>query len=94
MMLLSHIFVAVFSIILASISWFRPTRTLLFASYSLVGATLATGIGLVVTASVSMLHLCLSGLTYTIITIAILTMARQKQHIQEHAKEAASETSV
>lgn len=78
MILLLHIFIAVLSVVLASIALARPTRHLLTLSYGMVGATIATGVTLVVIAPVSMLHLCISGLVYTIITLAILTMARQK----------------
>lgn len=88
MLLLVHIVVALASIGFASYMLLAPTRGKLPVSYTLIGMTLVSGIGLVVVNPAHMLHACLSGITYTIIVTALtaVTQVRLKraQTTEEH----------
>ena len=78
--LLIHIIIAISSIIVASIIFFKPSLKRFYVSYGLIVATVATGTGLLILNPSNILHTCLSGLFYltvvSIITIASHVRAR------------------
>ncbi len=79
--LLTHIIIAVSSIVLASIVFFKPSIKRFAASYGFIIATVASGTLLLVLNPSNILHTCLSGLFYvtvvSIITIASHVRARK-----------------
>ena len=81
MFLLIHIIIAVSSLIVASIVFFKPSIKRVAASYGFIVATVASGTLLLVLNPSNILHTCLSGLGYlsvvTIITIATHVRARK-----------------
>jgi len=68
MALLIHLACALASIIITSLTVFRPTKSKLSLSSASVAATLATGTYLVVSTHSNLLSSCLSGLFYLAIT--------------------------
>jgi hypothetical protein len=74
MVILIHVLIALASIGVASVAYFKPSMKLLVASYGLIVATVASGTYLVVAAQASILHACLSGLFYVTV-VSIVTIA-------------------
>jgi hypothetical protein len=73
MIVFLHVFIALMSIAHVTYTYFRPTRKQLFISYSFVGLTVASGVGLVVLEPAHMIQACTSGLIYlAIMTVAIM----------------------
>lgn len=74
MILLTHILIALASLVFAAIAFIRPTRSRLHLSYLLTGLTIATGTYLVISAPAHMIQSCLTGLVYLgVITTAIVS---------------------
>ncbi len=78
MVLLLHIVSALSSLVFSSYAYFQPSERLLRLSYGLVGITLASGTFLVLSQSVNILSVCLSGLLYIVVVAVSLVLARQK----------------
>lgn len=78
MVVILHILIAVSSIILATAVFLKPNRSLLQASYGFIAATLVSGVCLVWVAPTKMLHVCVSGLLYTVVVTVITVMARAR----------------
>lgn len=78
MVVILHILIAVSSIILATAVFLKPNRSLLQVSYGFIAATLASGVYLVWVAPTKMLHVCVSGLLYTLVVVAITAMAHSR----------------
>ena len=70
MLLLTHIIIALASIATTTLLAFSPSRTKFYASYILIGLTLATGTYLVISLHAPMLKTCLSGLAYLAVALA------------------------
>lgn len=87
MILLTHILIAISSIIYTSLLLIQPSRTKLRTSYILIAATLASGTYLTVLNPVHMLQTCTTGLIYVVIVSAGIFIARQ-QLIKREAKDA------
>jgi hypothetical protein len=83
MLLLSHIIIALASVVYASYLILRPSKTGLRVSYGLVAATLASGTYLVVSTGAPMLSSCMSGLFYTGFVSVVLAYANRKLALQE-----------
>jgi len=81
MILLIHILIAVTSIAIASVTFFKPTIKRIGTSYGFIVATVASGTLLIVVNSADILHTCISGLTYltivTLVTIATHVRVRK-----------------
>lgn len=86
MIIILHILIALSSIILTSYVFLRPTRQALRLNYGLIGATLASGMYLVVSAPAHMLETCLMGITYLTIVSVGTAVARVKVAQIEAAK--------
>lgn len=86
MVILIHVLIALASIGVASVTYFKPSMKLLATSYGLIVATVASGTYLVVVAQASILHACLSGLFYvTVVSIVtIATHVRVRNLAAEH----------
>jgi hypothetical protein len=82
--LLIHIVIALASVAIASVTFFKPSIKRLFASYGFILATVASGTYLIFTMSGSILKSCLTGLFYvtvvSIITIATHVRVRKLAH--------------
>lgn len=73
MIVFLHVLIALASIAHITFAYFRPTRKQLVISYSFVGLTLASGIGLVATEPAHMIQACTSGLVYlAVMSVAIM----------------------
>lgn len=78
MLLVSHIVIALISIIWASYAVFAPSRTKIAVSWSLVAATLITGTGLVINTGHHILQACISGLLYTAVVTTMIVIAQRR----------------
>lgn len=78
MILLTHILIAISSIIYTSLLLVQPSRTKLRTSYILIAATLASGTYLTILNPVHMLQTCTTGLVYVVIVSAGVYIARQQ----------------
>ena len=63
-MIILHIAVAFASIVLTSLAYFALSRRALSGAYIAAGATLASGIALIVMSPSAILHVCIAGITY------------------------------
>lgn len=78
MILLTHILIAISSIIYTSLLLVHPSRTKLRTSYILIAATLASGTYLTILNPVHMLQTCTTGLVYVVIVSAGVFIARRQ----------------
>lgn len=77
MILISHIIIALSSIVLSAYLMVRPKASLLKASYVLVALTLTTGTVLIFNGA-NVLHTCLSGLIYSLVVAGATEVARRR----------------
>lgn len=77
MVLISHIIIALASIVLSAYLMLRPHNSLLKVSYALIGLTLATGTALIFTGA-NVLHTCLSGLIYSLVVAGATEVTRRR----------------
>jgi len=75
-MIIFHIIVAVASIIFTSLAYVVLSRRALMGAYVTAGATLTSGIALVVISPSTMLHVCIAGITYLAIVSLGIALAR------------------
>ncbi len=80
MIITTHIFIAILSIIIATYVLFKPSYKGLFYSYILVGSALISGTYLVVSTKSSILSACITGLIYTALVTATLIIAEKRLH--------------
>lgn len=78
MLLISHITIALLSLLGAGLAVARPSRQLLGASYGLVGLTVATGTLLTLQSPAHLMHACVTGLTYLAVAFALTLVARHR----------------
>jgi len=83
-MIILHIAIAVLSLILAATALIRPS----LGQVKLVGATtiatLTTG-AVLIAQGASMLHMCLSGLLFTTLTVTAMSVSLRMLHRQQAA---------
>lgn len=77
-MLIVHIAIALASLIAATYALVRSSRRSLNASYALMALTLATGTYMAVALQASLLHVCLSGITYLAVAFVLTAAASSK----------------
>lgn len=78
MMVMFHVFAALSSIILTSITYFSPSRMKLRGAYGLTALTLASGFYLVASKPEHMLQSCMMGVAYiTLVTVGIIAVRRK-----------------
>ncbi|GAC1371051.1 MAG: hypothetical protein NVSMB39_4460 [Candidatus Saccharimonadales bacterium] len=78
MLLISHIIIALLSLVAAAAAFFKPSQVTLRASYILVGLTLASGTALVITLPAHLMQTCVTGLTYLAFVFSAILAARHK----------------
>lgn len=78
MLLITHIIVAITSLIFTTALLFQPSKRGLIVGYSLVGFTLASGTYLVVSTHSSILQGCMTGLIYLAFASVGLAVAQFK----------------
>lgn len=77
-MIIFHIIVALASIIFTSLAYFALSPRALAGAYITAGATLASGIALVIMSPSSMLHVCLAGIAYLAVVSLGIMLARNR----------------
>ena len=82
---LTHIVIALSSVVLSSFVFFKPTVKRLYASYGFIVATVASGSYLILTTSGSILRSCLTGLFYVTV-VSLITIATHVR-VRKLAKE-------
>jgi hypothetical protein len=86
MLLITHILVALASIVLTTYSLFRPSKATLNTGYGLAALTLVSGTVLVISSGSNLLRSCLTGITYFGIVAIGLKLAKAKLAKQEIEK--------
>lgn len=76
MVVFFHVIVALAGVVVATFSLLSPSKSRLIAAYSLIAGTLASGIYLVWLMPSKMVHVCIAGLVYTVVTGAMIFAAR------------------
>ena len=80
MVLLTHIIIAIISVIVAVILLARPSQTLVKTELGLIAGTLLSGIVLLFQGA-SLLHLCVSGLLFTSLSVAAVVIAVRRMQL-------------
>ena len=78
MILITHIVVAVASLIWTGIAYFYPSKAKLRVAYTLVALMLATGFSLVLSRPAHMTQTCIEGLVYLAVVSFAIVSARHK----------------
>ena len=78
MLLLSHIIIALVSLLAAGLALVKPGSRSLNFSYVLVGLTVATGTILTVQSPAHLMQACATGLIYLAMAFALIAAARQR----------------
>lgn len=76
MIILTHVIIALLSLIFASLSVIRPTRRILGVNYAFIAGTVVSGTYLVIVMPAHLVSACVSGLTYIAIA-TVLTIVAQ-----------------
>jgi len=83
MILLTHILIAVASLISTTWLAFTPSKAKFYTSYALIGLTLASGTYLVISLHAPMLKTCLTGLVYLSVAVGGVVVAHYRLARQE-----------
>jgi 5-bromo-4-chloroindolyl phosphate hydrolysis protein len=78
MLLIAHILVALSGLAAAGLAFLKPSDTKINTSYALLASTILSGVLLIVIAHASILHTCVSGLTFTALMYAGIAAASRK----------------
>ena len=78
MLLILHISIALSSLAVAGLAYFKPNQTSLRTSYALVGLTAATGTILTIQMPAHLMQTCATGLVYLGVVFTAIVSARQK----------------
>jgi hypothetical protein len=78
MVLLLHVVIALSGLISSTLLYLDPTKKKLFVTYSLVGATFATGFYLVLKNPSHLVSSCVMGLIYLGVSLAAIFSAKSK----------------
>ncbi len=78
MIILIHILIAFSSIAIATLTLFRPSKKVFYASYVGVLLTLISGVYLVTMSPAQIVHVCISGLLYLALVTTVTVFARVK----------------
>lgn len=85
MILVTHIIIAISSVILAAVVAARPSMTLVKVVSGTIIATLASG-SLLIFQGADILHLCLSGLAFTVFTVGAVAVALRRMKLAEQVQ--------
>ena len=80
MVLLTHIIIAIISVIVAVILLARPSQVLVKTELGLIAGTLLSGIVLLFQGA-SLLHLCVSGLLFTSLSVVAVVIAVRRMQL-------------
>lgn len=83
MVLISHIIIALISLVLAAVSIARPSTKLVKTVSATTIATLASGTILIFQGA-SVLHLCMSGLLFTTLTVSAIAISVRRMKLAEN----------
>ncbi len=78
MLLLTHIAIALSSLLVSAYLYVRPSRNMLGMSYGLVAATIVTGTALVILSGTHILEACTMGLIFAALSIYAASAAKHK----------------
>jgi len=78
MIIVSHIIIALISVILSALVFFKPKKSTLYTTYILTALTLISGAYLVATTHASMTAACITGIVYISIVLIGLVPAHNK----------------
>jgi len=78
MIILTHIVIALASLVCASYAFFRPSKKVIRASYALISATFASGTYLIVSTRTHLLESCVMGLAFIGSTLVATVVAERK----------------
>jgi hypothetical protein len=85
MIILIHVIIALTSIVIASLAFFKPTLRKLIVSYGFILGTVASGTYLLITIPSHILQSCLTGLAY----LTIVSFATIAAHVRLHQRQLA-----
>lgn len=85
MLLLIHISIALLGLGAAGFAYIKPSTTKINVSYGLLASTLLSGIMLIFVNQASILHTCVSGLTFTAIMYIGIAASQHKLNLQKHS---------
>lgn len=80
MILLTHIVIAIISLIIAVALFVRPSQTLVKLELGLIAGTLISGTALLFLGA-SLLHLCVSGLLFTSLSVAAVVVSVRRMKL-------------
>ena len=80
MVLLTHIIIAIISVIVAVVLLARPSQVLVKTELGLIAGTLLSGIVLLFQGA-SLLHLCVSGLLFTSLSVVAVVIAVRRMKL-------------
>jgi hypothetical protein len=87
LLLISHICIALSSILATTYAFAAPTKNKLYASYGLIGLTVATGTDLVIVTHARLESACLTGLLYLgLVSIGIIAVHYRLAMAEQHNK--------
>ena len=78
LLLLTHITIALGSLVIAGLGLVRPSETMLKRSYTAIAATLVSGTALTIASHSPILQSCMTGLTYLAIVTAATAFAKYR----------------
>jgi hypothetical protein len=78
MILITHIIIALSSVISSAVLFFKPAKRNFYITYGLIGATIASGTYLVITTHSSLTHSCITGLIYLGIVLTLVATAQYR----------------
>lgn len=84
MVLLIHIAIAIISLIIAVVLLARPSQALVKTELGLIAGTIASGVVLVLQGA-SLLHLCISGLLFTSLSVVAVAIAVRRMKLATQA---------
>jgi len=91
MIVLLHVLIALSSIGIASVTFFKPSTKRLIVSYGFIVATVASGSYLIISMSSDILRSCLTGLFYltvvSVVTIATHVRVQRRAEVRVTDKE-------
>lgn len=82
MLLLTHIAIALGGLVAAGVAYLKPSSSKIIVSYGLLASTILSGVLLIVVAQASILHTCVSGLTFTAVMYVGIHAAKHKLAIE------------
>lgn len=82
MLLIAHILIALSGLAAAGLALLKPSSAKINASYGLLASTIISGVLLIVIAHASILHTCISGLTFTALMYAGIAAASRKMAVE------------